>query len=431
MKADGLSNNVRIASLTRLTRELVHIQTPADTLRTFRQTMLDLYGPTASIMLNTRGLAAGEYRVVEIRWGDAARDGDVDLWAQAQSSVQRGGVIATMIESTEPRLFQEIDWSADPYFRELLAGYDSAVVIPSAGDRLPMNWLILLRRSPDRLTGDDLEQSLLRVALITSLLESQSLVEEVAKAHAQTDAEVRRVGQIQRALLPDGLPSIPNLQIAVSYETSTDAGGDLYDFIPLCAKKGEPGKWAVFIGDASGHGPSAAVVIAIVQALLHSHPRGITSPAALLDHLNDHLCSRPIESSFVTAFIGVYDPSSHQLQFASAGHPPPILIDSREPLTQRLESKGGYPLGIDPSQHFHDQTIQLLPGQTLLLYTDGISEARNPAGEFFGIDGIEAAIRHCTGPPDLFITELRQAVAAYENAQHLADDQTLVAIAVT
>jgi sigma-B regulation protein RsbU (phosphoserine phosphatase) len=430
MKAEDLSSNARVVSLMNLTRQLGQSRTPAESLRTFRQTSADLYGFVSSLMLNTRGLSQGEYRLVETRL-EPSNEGTSHLWAQNGLPVHRGGLIARMIEVSEPHIFQEVDWSADPNVGELLAGYDSVIAIPFVGDHLPATWFVLLRRSPDYFTAADLERFLLRAALITSLMDSQALVEEVADAHAAIDAEVRRVGQIQRALLPDALPNIPNLQIAVSYETSTDAGGDLYDFIPLCAEKDKPGRWAVFIGDASGHGPSAAVVIAIVQALLHAHPRGIVSPAALLEHLNEHLCSRPIESSFVTAFIGVYDPTSRQLQFASAGHPPPLLIDWREPRTQRLESKSGYPLGIDAGQRFQDQTIELNPGHTLLLYTDGISEARNAAGEFFGIDGIEAAVRNCTHSADQLIANLRQTVSAYENAQRVADDQTLVAIGVT
>ncbi|HEX4124093.1 MAG TPA: PP2C family protein-serine/threonine phosphatase [Tepidisphaeraceae bacterium] len=443
MKADDLSTNVHVATLARLRRELQHSRTPVQTLRTVRQAMADLYGPVASLMLSTRGLGAGEYRVVEIRSADADPGESSDPWSQGGAPVYRGGVIARMIDWPGPRVFREVDWSDDPYFHDVLAGFDSAAAIPFADERLPLDWLVLLREGPGSFAGDDIDQTLLRAALVGSLLESQALVEELASAHASIDAEVRRVGQIQRWLLPDPLPDIPGVQIAVSYETSTEAGGDLYDFIPLCprAEKSDgvadsPGTcpWAIFIGDASGHGPSAAVVIAIVQALLHAHPPGITSPASLLKHLNDHLCERPVESSFVTAFLGVFDSQSHRLHFAGAGHPPPLLIRPCDPCPRRLQSHGGYPLGIDAGQTFEDQSIDLHSRDTLLLYTDGITESRNPAGDFFGIGGIESALLHDPGAsngPAQLIATVRRSIATHEHGQRIADDQTLVAIAVT
>jgi phosphoserine phosphatase RsbU/P len=431
MKADDLSTNPRVARLAGLTRALRQSRSAAETLRTIRQTMMDLYGPNASLMLNTRGLADGEYRVADMQL-PGMDTGESDPWAKGDSAVYRGGLLATIIQTPEPRLFQEVDWSADPNWDNLLAGYDSVAAIPFTSDRLPVTWLILLQRSPDRITGDDLEQSLLRVTLVSSLLESQTLIEEVADAHAATDAEVRRVGQIQRSLLPHPLPEIPNLQIAASYETSTDAGGDLYDLLPLCSRGSVPGitPWAIFIGDASGHGPSAAVVIAIVQALLHAHPPGTTSPAALLKHLNDHLCERLIESSFVTAFLAVFDPSCNRLHYASAGHPPPLLIHPPSPRPRRLCPATNYPLGIEAHQSFQDECILLHPSDTLLLYTDGITESRNPRGDFFGAEALESALHPCAETPAQLIANVRKSLAAHENGRPLTDDQTIVAIRV-
>jgi sigma-B regulation protein RsbU (phosphoserine phosphatase) len=159
-----------------------------------------------------------------------------------------------IIKTQEPQIIKSVDWSTDPFFRGLLTGFDSLAAIPLAGERLPMTWVILLRRSPASFTDSDLEQAILRVALIGSLLESQTLIEDVAKAHRLIDREVRRVGEIQRALLPDPLPQIPGLEIAASFETFGEAGGDLYDFVQLGRATSEPERWAVFIGDASGHG---------------------------------------------------------------------------------------------------------------------------------------------------------------------------------
>jgi sigma-B regulation protein RsbU (phosphoserine phosphatase) len=431
MSPDEPSTNARIAGLTRLTRELQQSRTPSQTLRTIRQGLADMHGPTASLMLSTRGLPEGEYRVIELQAGDAGPLEGADPWAQGDLPIHQGGVIAKIIKTHEPQILQGVDWSADPFFHDSLSRYDSVVAVPLAGNHLPMSWVILLRQNPSFFTASDLEESALRVALISSLLESQMLMEEVADAHVLIDREVRRVGQIQRELLPDPLPQIPGLQIAASYETFGEAGGDLYDFIPLrAAPSDERERWALFIGDASGHGPSAAVVIAIVQALLHSHPPGVTSPAALMQHLNEHLCRRPIDSSFVTAFVGVYEPSSRRLTFACAGHPPPLLKGAMSRAARCINSISGYPLGIDTQQTFQEASIDLDRGDTLLFYTDGILEARDQSGAMFGIDGIEAVVRRCSGASHEIVQTMRQAVTAHENGRRATDDQTLVALNV-
>lgn len=276
----------------------------------------------------------------------------------------------------------------------------------------------------------DFHQAMLRVPPIGALLENRTLVDAVADAHRLIGGEARRVGRIQRTLLPDPLPRISGLEIAASYETFGEAGGDLYDFIPLLDPTSAAEQWAVFIGDASGHGVAAAVVIAIVQALLHAHPPGVTSPAALLRHLNEHLCRRPIENSFVTAFLGIYEASSQRFTFACAGHPPPILLATSAPVVKFLDCVGGYPLGIDGHQTFCEASIALGPGDSLLLYTDGIPEARDQSGAMFGIQGIQAAIRRCSGAPQQLISNLRQAITSHENGRRPTDDQTLVALRV-
>jgi sigma-B regulation protein RsbU (phosphoserine phosphatase) len=224
------------------------------------------------------------------------------------------------------------------------------------------------------------------------------------------------------------LPQIPGLEIATSYETFGEAGGDLYDFVLLEGAASVHQPWAIFIADASGHGPSAAVVIAIVQALLHAHPPGVTSPAALLQHLNQHLCERPIESSFVTAFLAVYGPSTRRLEFACAGHPPPLLLRRTAQAATYLDSACGLPLGIDPNHAFREASVDFGPGDTLLLYTDGIDEARDPNNKMFGVEAIEAVARGCSGTPIQLVATIRHAVTAHENGRQATDDQTLVAV---
>jgi phosphoserine phosphatase RsbU/P len=429
MELDETPTSARMAGLAKLTREIGASRTPSETLRTIRRGLGEIYGATSSLMISTRGLAEGEYRVLQINLEGDREIEQGDPWASETPPVHRGGLIAGMIRSTAPRIFQGVDWSGDAEFGELLAGYDSVIALPAAGEHLPMNWVLLLRRGPARFTADDFEQAVLRIVLIGSLLESRALTAELADAHALADREVRRVGAIQRALLPHPLPRIAGLEIAASYETFGEAGGDLYDFALLGGENTDQERWALFIGDASGHGPSAAVVIAIVQALLHSHPPGIAGPSALLRHINEHLCRRPIDGSFVTAWVGVYEPASRRLVYSRAGHPPPLLMNAARTIS-RLDKAGAYALGIDAGQVFREASIELHAGDVLLLYTDGIEEARDGIGAMFGIDGVEAALLCCSNTPQQLLATIRQKVTAHENGWPAKDDQTLVAVSL-
>ena len=247
------------------------------------------------------------------------------------------------------------------------------------------------------------------------------------------DREARQVGELQRALLPASLPRIAGLQIAASYEPSGRAGGDLYDLFPLDERHytyaDNPARWCVFIGDTAGHGLAAAVVMAIVQAVLHAHPHGIARPASLLMHANRQLCDKEI-GGFVTAFLGVYEPGRRRLTYANAGHPPPLLRRSIDGSIVALEEVATFPLGIEHSESFKEASVQLEPGDTLLLYTDGVTEARDEHNELFEQYRISRALPNAGEDPAEIIEYLRMAVREHEHGQTPRDDQTLVAARV-
>lgn len=431
MKVEDLSQDPRIASLMEMMVRVEQSRTPIDTLLNVQRGMEAAYGPTAFLGLSTRSLPEGHYQVVQLRLPDEEQ-GTLrnPSWGGENFPKYQGGLIGELIRHRVPQIAYDVDWDIDPYFSKTLAGYHSVIAVPVTGDRLPMNWAMLLNRDPKGTNTEHQVGTILRAMLIGSLLESRALVHELALAHAQIDGEVQRVGQIQRSLLPDPLPPIPGLDIAASYETFGEAGGDLYDLIPLGGSGEAAGRWGIFIGDASGHGPAATVVIAMVQALLHAHPSNVTGPADLLKHLNEHLCRRPIEGSFVTAFLGVYDRSARHFRYANAGHPPPLLKGAPGHATKPLNAVSGLPLGIEPGETFQEESVELVAGDSLLLYTDGIFEARDEGGAMFGIAGVEFSFRTCACSPDQVIAAIRQAVNAHSCGRRSEDDQTLLAIKV-
>jgi sigma-B regulation protein RsbU (phosphoserine phosphatase) len=233
MHTQYLSLNRRIARLAQLTGELEESQTPEDTLWALRRAFVDVNGFAATLLLSTRGLGPGHYRVVRAQLEDEARSDFPGQAKEEPGPVRRGGILGAIIRRREPQLVQDVDWSRDPFFRETLARYTSVLAIPLAGERLPMTWAIALKKPPQQFTASELEEAVGRLALVGALLENQMLAGELARANEQIDRDARQVGELQRALLPVSLPRIAGLEIAASYEPLGRAGGDLYDFFSL------------------------------------------------------------------------------------------------------------------------------------------------------------------------------------------------------
>ncbi len=148
MEVQDLTQNPRIASLTRLTRELEQSHSPQQTLRTLQRGFSEANGFLASVLLYTRGLPQGQYRVIHVRLEDGPSNDLPNQALDEPGPVQSGGIVAEIIDRPEPRLIQDVDWTSDPYFHETLKGYPSVMAIPYAGDYLPMTWVILLQQPP-------------------------------------------------------------------------------------------------------------------------------------------------------------------------------------------------------------------------------------------------------------------------------------------
>ncbi len=198
------------------------------------------------------------------------------------------------------------------------------------------------------------------------------------------------------------------------------------------------GPWGILVADVSGHGPAAAVVMAMLQAIIGTYPVEPTGPAEVLEYCNRHLSAKRIESRFVTAFAAIFDPVTKKLTYARAGHNPPVWMRPRsqsECETEwemiRLEEVGGVPLGIMDEVSYEETTIELASGQTIVYYTDGITEAKGPGGRMFGVEGIEGALTECTGWPECAIGHITESLKKHQEGVRPTDDQTLVVTRVS
>jgi sigma-B regulation protein RsbU (phosphoserine phosphatase) len=420
-----------------MVRELSLATQPQEVLRTYSQAMLALDGPAGFISISCRDLQPGEYRITRLLVHDDASEGyRTDSWSQPkQFPVYRGGLLGQIIERGESTVILDLDVTDDPVVGASLARYRSLLAMPIYDHGLPLNWAMQLRHEPDAFDLERLEDNLLRGNLVGGTVRHVQTARQLQQAHEAIRAEVHRIGAIQRSLLPERLPDIPGLTLAASYETFDQAGGDMYLFhemgTSLRSRDAErpDGRWALFVGDVSGHGPSAAVVMAMVQALIYSYVDPARSEQGFLEYLNDHLCAKRIENSFVTGITAVFDPATRRLDYSCAGHPPPMLHRRGDPPSiASLLNVGNLPLGIMPDIEYPVTHVQLDPGDTLVFYTDGITEARANDGAFFGTEGLSDTLMTCSGSPSCVVDAIKQRLHAFQAGARPQDDQTLLVL---
>lgn len=432
-----LSKNSRIPVLMELTDALSRAESPQQVLEAIIVAMRKAYGPRCYISLSTAGLQTGHFRIS--RW--LAADGSerirpADPWASADDlPSQYGGVLSRLIATPEPKLVQNMNIADDPIVGDQFAPFGSLIAVPVMVDGQLANWTILLHEEPHGLGVADLEQLILRGNLIGTTMNNVLIANRLREATDWIRHEVDHIAQIQRALLPQSTPEIPGVHVATRYETFDKAGGDYYDLLPITSGLGgtyleKSGPWAIMIADASGHGPAAAVVVAMLHAILHAREAHVTEPIQCLEYLNERLFARRVGSEFVTAFFATYDPATRLLTYANAGHNPPMLKVRKDGDVRRLDEVGGIPLGVMDKVGSDQVSLKLDPGQTLLLFTDGVTEAFNPSGRQFGDQALEAVVAGSRGGPDLLCDQIANAVKRHRAGAKPNDDQTIVAMQV-
>jgi sigma-B regulation protein RsbU (phosphoserine phosphatase) len=236
--------------------------------------------------------------------------------------------------------------------------------------------------------------------------------------------ELEMAQTVQLSLLPQYPPNIPTLDIGAFSRPAQIIGGDYFDFFDFL-----DGSLGLAIADVAGHGVSASLHMASVQTLLRSLAPGSLSPAAALEHIHRLLVHNVRFTTFVTMFLGAFDPQSHILTYCNAGHNPPLIVHGQQ--TSGGVSTWLWPtaaaVGLVEQGQFHSATIHLAPGDLLVLYTDGITEASNPQGEEFGRERLEAtSLAAQSLPAAELVHSLRQEVERFCDSDLLTDDQTLV-----
>src|SRR3712207_2339599 len=291
-----------------------------------------------------------------------------------------------------------------------------------------LRWLTESERTDDpRSKGDDSPSaegdpySPANDALVRNLTWRFRAAEVEERERIEQELHVAR--RIQHALLPERVPELEGWRVAACYRPAREVGGDFYDFLEL-----QDGRIGLVIGDATGHGMPAALVMATTRGMLRAVAQSLgSSPSEVLALVNDALCSDTPANTYVTCFYGVLDPADGRLLYANAGHDLPYL--RREGQRSSELRARGMPLGLMPRMSYEENETSLEEGEGILFYSDGLVEAHNPHREMFGSPRLRGLVDEYGSDGGSLVERLTNELAGFVGADsEQEDDITLVVL---
>jgi serine phosphatase RsbU (regulator of sigma subunit) len=291
--------------------------------------------------------------------------------------------------------------SEEPARRQLLG----AVYLDS---RRTATFSVLDRQILDALSGQ-----------AASILDNARLVER-ERERQRLEQELSIAREIQQALVPQGLQDYPHLAVMGIHRPCHEVGGDYFDVFPM-----PDGRVAIMISDVAGKGLGAALLTTMLQGALSGMTLGV-EPVKVLDHLNRFLCDRDAVGRYATMFFGLLD-TDGTLEFVPASHPSPLLL--RRGQVSELYTGGSFPVGLLDEASFKASRIQLEPGDTLLLYTDGVTEAEDRGQKPFGVERLKDVLgQNPDATLDAIQTAILNAVGQFAEGVGQSDDITLLVV---
>ena len=307
------------------------------------------------------------------------------------------------------------DVSKDPYFIACEPHIRSEVAIPL---EVKGEVIGVFTASHRELDAFPLEQIRLLQSLCSHLavaVENAQLVQRERRERERMSREVEEARVIQQALFPKSSPFIPGMKVTGTSHPAGAVGGDWYDFIQL------EDRWGLVLADVSGKGTAAALLMAATRGMLRSLAETACTPAEVLVKLNRLMVEDFPSGRFVTLVYGVLDPHKRTLILANGGHLPPLLVS--ECGKKLIETDTGLPLGLTLGT-FSETTVQLPPGAKLVFYSDGITEAENPAGEAYGVNRLLEHFCQASASADTILDEVKAFVAPVR----MQDDATVIVV---
>jgi serine phosphatase RsbU (regulator of sigma subunit) len=274
-------------------------------------------------------------------------------------------------------------------------------------------------------TGEEVEINgigIFRFSPEGKVVESWDSYDQFGIMRQSFEQELRVARGIQQTLLPKDLPRLAGWEMAGYYRPAREVGGDFYDFLEL-----EDGRLGLVVGDATGKGIPAALVMATTRSMLRAVSQASDSPGEVLRRANDPLVTDIPPNMFVTCLYAILEPESGRLRYANAGHDLPYRRHGGE--AEELRARG-MPLGLMPGMEYEEKEIVLSKGESVLFYSDGLVEAHDPGGEMFGFPRLRTLIAaHGAGSGDKLVDFLLAELARFTGeGWEQEDDITLVTL---
>ncbi len=430
----------RLEKVVALMREMSLHMDPQEMVRAYSRRVREILPNDGIVSVSRRGLQAPWYKVSRA----SVWKYQPDPWKEPEKlPLHNHGLLGRLLYDDKPVIIPELNLDPDDPAHGLIDGARSLAAIPQYDGGVGLNMIFVLFKGAVPFDAEKFPELVWQTNLFGRAVSNLVLGRQVKEAYDALDREMQVVADIQRSLLPVELPTCAGLDIATHYQASRNAGGDYYDFFAL-----DDGKLGILIADVSGHGTPAAVLMAIMHAIAHLHAGSADSPRRWMEFVNRQLCERytRVSGTFVTAFYAVYDPQTRELRYASAGHNPPRVrlanpAATLSPIEGRAVHEGstvilpldqaqGLPLGIDPQWAFSDATITLSPGDLLVLYTDGITEAMNEKKQLLGTAAMDDTLRREHSTTGDYLAAVLATVQAHTHGIPMVDDSTLVVLRV-
>jgi serine phosphatase RsbU (regulator of sigma subunit)/pSer/pThr/pTyr-binding forkhead associated (FHA) protein len=273
-------------------------------------------------------------------------------------------------------------------------------------------------------SGTSFERHDLAVAL--ALASQMAMALAYARVHSRlverelVERDLALARKVQQHFLPPEPPEVPRFDFAVAYNPALAVGGDLYDFVTL-----GDGRLASVVGDVSGKGIAAALFAAKVMSDLRYEAAAQSDAAAILTRVNRVLAARDHEGMFVTLALAIINPEANRLTVASAGHPLPLVRDAAGNVTS-IGRTGDSPLGLDANARFGQSEYEIDPGDSVVLYTDGVLEALDAGGKQYGPERLSALVGSSAPGAQSIVDAITADVRAFEKGRAQSDDVTVV-----
>jgi len=325
------------------------------------------------------------------------------------------GLIGHVAVSGRP--FISPDVRKEPRYVNARARTRSEMVAPIISNEEVIGVFDLESDELNAYANDDLEVLMLLASQVAIIIEKVMLHDQlIEKQRLETQLEVAR--QVQLELLPARDPQVEGFDISAYNFPTEEVSGDYYDWVQIYDDQ-----IGIVIADVSGKGVPAALLMAFLRASLRAASHIGYAPQVSMSKVNYLLWESIERNQFVTAFYGILDTTNRTLAYSNAGHNPPMLIDIDG--TAHFEERGGVPLGMFRDSRYYEYYATIAPGQILVLYTDGVTEATNPSGEEYGRDRLAEAVRNVRDlPAREMIDVLHRDLIQWTDGQGAGDDVT-------